>query len=90
MSELRHANIVCLLGVVAHEEPLCMLFEYMTHGDLHEFLMARSPRVDLRSPLTSVQQPIAGPLEQPEFLHIALQVASGMEYLSGNLIDNRK
>lgn len=30
MTDLRHPNIVCLLGVVMKGEPLCMLFEYMT------------------------------------------------------------
>ena len=29
MSELRHPNIVCLLGIVTREQPQCMLFEYM-------------------------------------------------------------
>ena len=30
MSELRHPNIVCLLGVVKRQQPYAMLFEYMT------------------------------------------------------------
>lgn len=30
MTDLRHSNIVCLLGVIMKGEPLCMLFEYMT------------------------------------------------------------
>lgn len=30
MSELRHPNIVCLLGVVMRQQPYAMLFEYMT------------------------------------------------------------
>lgn len=30
MAELKHPNIVCLLGVITKEEPRCMLFEYMT------------------------------------------------------------
>jgi len=29
MSELRHPNIVCLLGIVTRDQPQCMLFEYM-------------------------------------------------------------
>lgn len=29
VSELRHPNIVCLLGVVTRDQPQCMLFEYM-------------------------------------------------------------
>lgn len=39
MSDLRHPNIVCLLGVVLRGEPLCMLFEYMAHVGLKFFLV---------------------------------------------------
>lgn len=30
ISELKHPNIICLLGVVMKQEPMCMLFEYMS------------------------------------------------------------
>lgn len=30
ISELRHPNIICLLGVVVKQEPMCMLFEFMS------------------------------------------------------------
>ena len=30
MTDLRHPNIVCLLGVVMKEEPMCMIFEHMS------------------------------------------------------------
>jgi len=30
ISELKHPNIICLLGVVTKQEPMCMLFEYMS------------------------------------------------------------
>lgn len=72
MTDLRHPNIICLLGVILKGEPMCMLFEYMTQGDLHEFLICHSPRSDV--PLNNSGGKI---LEQPEFLHIALQIASG-------------
>lgn len=72
MTDLRHPNIICLLGVILKGEPMCMLFEYMTQGDLHEFLICHSPRSDV--PLNNATGKI---LEQPEFLHIALQIASG-------------
>lgn len=74
MTDLRHPNIICLLGVILNGEPMCMLFEYMTQGDLHEFLICHSPRSDVPSNNTSGKV-----LEQPEFLHIALQIASGKD-----------
>ncbi|XP_031780568.1 tyrosine-protein kinase transmembrane receptor Ror isoform X2 [Nasonia vitripennis] len=79
MTDLRHPNIICLLGVILNGEPMCMLFEYMTQGDLHEFLICHSPRSDV--PLNNASGKV---LEQPEFLHIALQIASGMEYLASH------
>ncbi|KAF4518010.1 hypothetical protein B566_EDAN009243 [Ephemera danica] len=78
MSDLRHPNIVCLIGVVLRNEPLCMLFEYMAHGDLHEFLMAHSPFTEQEPPEDRRQ------LDQADFLHVAIQIAAGMEYLSGH------
>lgn len=71
ISDLKHNNIVCILGVVLKEEPLCMLFEYMSHGDLHEFLIANSPNEGKY-------------LSQQQFLYIALQIAEGMDYLSNH------
>ncbi|XP_032595238.1 tyrosine-protein kinase transmembrane receptor Ror isoform X1 [Drosophila grimshawi] len=71
ISDLKHQNIVCILGVILNKEPFCMLFEYMANGDLHEFLISNSP-VEKKS------------LLQLEFLQIAMQISEGMEYLSGH------
>lgn len=71
ISELKHPNIICLLGIVLKQDPVCMLFEYMSEGDLHEFLIANSPNEGKC-------------LTQNQFLHIAIQIAQGMEYLSEN------
>lgn len=30
ISELKHPNIICLLGIVVKQEPMCMLFEFMS------------------------------------------------------------
>lgn len=81
ISDLRHDNIVCILGVVLKEEPLCMLFEYMTHGDLHEFLIGHSPN---DAPPSSNVSPLPVPLTQLQFLFISMQISEGMEYLSGH------
>ncbi|XP_073974043.1 tyrosine-protein kinase transmembrane receptor Ror-like isoform X2 [Rhodnius prolixus] len=69
MCELRHENIVCLLGVCLSREPLCMLFEFMPKGDLHEFLITHSPHST------------DGMLTQTDLLNMATHIASGMEYL---------
>lgn len=76
MGDLRHPNIVCLLGVVTQEEPRCLLFEHMSQGDLHEFLISHSPRAD--PALASFI------LQGNEMLFIATQIAAGMEYLAAH------
>ena len=50
MTDLRHPNIVCLVGVCLQEEPQCMVFEHMAHGDLHEFLIFH--RLDIEQSIT--------------------------------------
>lgn len=47
MAELQHPNIVCLLGGCFKDEAMSMIFEYMSEGDLHQFLIANSPRGDV-------------------------------------------
>ncbi|XP_013793832.2 tyrosine-protein kinase transmembrane receptor Ror-like, partial [Limulus polyphemus] len=80
MSDLHHPNIVCLLGACTREEPLCLLFEYMPKGDLHEYLISHSPRSCVGSSEDKVYQI----LELSDFLHITQQIADGMEYLASN------
>ncbi|CAG9578784.1 unnamed protein product [Danaus chrysippus] len=71
ISELTHDNIVCIVGVALREEPLCMLFEFMARGDLHEFLMGRAP-------------PSGKGLPSMRLLNIAHNIASGMQYLASH------
>ena len=82
MVEFNHQNIVRLLGVCAVGKPMCLLFEYMSKGDLNEFLRNCSPEhfiVRRRSLELYDDQP---KLDHCEQLHIASQVASGMVYLA--------
>ena len=43
MSVLHHENIIELLAVSTEEEPYGMIFEFMTHGDLNQFLRKYGP-----------------------------------------------
>ncbi|MFT7815739.1 tyrosine-protein kinase transmembrane receptor ROR2 isoform X1, partial [Arapaima gigas] len=81
-SRLQHPNVVCLLGVVTKEQPMSMIFSYSGHGDLHEFLVMRSPHSDVGS--SDDDKTVKSTLEQADFLHIVTQVAAGMEYLSSH------
>ena len=79
-TELRHPNIVCLLGVQIKEDPLCMIFEYLSQGDLHEFLGSHSPKMDVSDDDLSIQDRCLDPADMS---FIAIQIAAGMEYLAG-------
>jgi len=83
MTDLRHPNIVCLVGVCLQEEPQCMVFEHMAHGDLHEFLIFHSPKSD-SSQDSEGESADSRVLSQAEMAYIAIQVAAGMEYLSSH------
>ena len=81
MTDLKHPNIVCLVGVCMKEEPMCMLFEYMTHGDLHEYLMIHSPHSDLS---VSDDEGTGQVINSSDMMCIAQQVAAGMEFLASH------
>ncbi|XP_064412163.1 tyrosine-protein kinase transmembrane receptor ROR2 [Latimeria chalumnae] len=83
-SRLQHPNIVCLLGIMTKEQPMRMIFSYTPHGDLHEFLVMRSPHSDVGS--TDDDKTVKSTLELADFLHILTQIAAGMEYLSSHHI----
>ncbi|XP_025110820.1 muscle, skeletal receptor tyrosine protein kinase-like isoform X1 [Pomacea canaliculata] len=55
MVEFDHPNIVRLLGVCAVGKPMCLLFEFMSKGDLNEFLRLCGPEhFSLRLPTSRV------------------------------------
>uniref|UniRef100_G1PG24 Receptor tyrosine kinase like orphan receptor 2 n=1 Tax=Myotis lucifugus TaxID=59463 RepID=G1PG24_MYOLU len=81
-ARLQHPNLVCLLGVVTQGQPLSMVFSYCPQGDLHEFLVMRSPHSDVGS--TDDDRTVKSALEPPDFVHVVAQIAAGMEYLSSH------
>ncbi|KAM6993456.1 epithelial discoidin domain-containing receptor 1-like [Passerculus sandwichensis] len=63
---LRDPHIVRLLGVCAGPGPLCIVTEYMEHGDLHQFLGgARGHALSLAT-----------------LVHLGAQIAAGMRFLA--------
>lgn len=73
LTELQHPNVVCLLGVVTQEQPVCMLFEFLPQGDLHEFLIMRSPHSDVGCS-SDEDGTVKSTLDHGDFLHMATQV----------------
>lgn len=75
MSQLKDLNIVRVLGVCTREEPLCMVVEYMKHGDLNQFLIDHEPESSM------AQASNIKTLSYGCLIFIAGQIASGMKYL---------
>ncbi|XP_033831788.1 muscle, skeletal receptor tyrosine-protein kinase [Periophthalmus magnuspinnatus] len=89
MAEFDHPNIVKLLGVCAVGKPMCLMFEYMAHGDLNEFLRRRAPTQSSRavSRASMSIRSFASESDCPgltctEQFFISKQIAAGMAYLS--------
>ncbi|XP_030373341.1 tyrosine-protein kinase transmembrane receptor Ror2 [Scaptodrosophila lebanonensis] len=77
LAEFDHPNIVKLLGVCALGRPMCLLFEFMSPGDLSEFLRSCSPYATHRvQPVDRLE------LTELNLLQMAAHIAAGMLYLS--------
>lgn len=81
---LQHQNLVSLLGLVTKEQPMSMIFTFSSLGDLHEYLVMRSPNSDVGS--SDDDKTVKSTLEQADFLYVITQIAAGMEYLSGHQV----
>ena len=87
MCAFDHPNILKLLGVCIKMEPLCMIFEYMELGDLNNFLRKNAP--NNWGSCTSLShsghlKPGQPCLTTPQLVFIAVDVATGLEYLAQN------
>ncbi|XP_016951950.1 protein sevenless [Drosophila biarmipes] len=74
MSNFKHENIVCLVGICFDTESISLIMEHMEAGDLLSYLRAART--------TSMQdaQPLAG-LSLSELLAMCIDVANGCSYL---------
>ncbi|XP_044157345.1 discoidin domain-containing receptor 2 [Bufo gargarizans] len=74
MSRLKDPNIIRLLAVCITEDPLCMITEYMENGDLNQFLSRKQAE---KEPLSATIT-----INYSDLRYMAVQIASGMKYLS--------
>jgi len=74
MSVLQHENILKLLAVSIEEEPFCMVFEFMSNGDLNQYLRKYDPE--------NIDGMDKAPLSTDVLMDMAIQIAKGMEYLA--------
>jgi len=49
LAALEDVNIARVLGMCSHEEPLCVVMEYLDHGDLNQFLKTHVPAEGART-----------------------------------------
>ena len=68
LCQVPHRNIVQLLGQVTQDDPLLLVMEYVSNGNLRDYL--HEARQAIREPLSLDQMNV-----------IMLHVARGMEYL---------
>lgn len=85
MAEFNHPNIVKFLGVCAIGKPMCLLFEFMSKGDLNDYLRMCSPEmyINLRKHRTiELCEGESLTLDMIDQIDISRQIAAGMVYLS--------
>ncbi|XP_065827236.1 insulin-like growth factor 1 receptor isoform X1 [Oscarella lobularis] len=80
MMDFDHPNIVRLLGICTHDEPLYLITELMKHGDLKDYIRkARPNEINPRPLLLSIAQ----------LVDVAAQAASGVAYLASRKFVHR-
>lgn len=76
LAALEDVSIARVLGVCTGEDPLCVIMEYLEHGDLNQFLKTHVASETTRTHPVGVKT-----LSFNCLLYIATQIASGMRYL---------
>ncbi|XP_055342160.1 tyrosine-protein kinase transmembrane receptor ROR2-like [Paramacrobiotus metropolitanus] len=76
--DFRHPNVTALIGAHTERDPFFMVFEHTLLGDMHEYVLET---LNNRS-VTSTKH--LDPGSYAENLHMATQVAAGLEYLAAN------
>ena len=77
LTDIKHPNILSLLGVKLQDKPACMIFEQHSDINLQEYLVQHSPQSEMYENEGHI-------LNYNELLHVVTQVASGMEYLTSH------
>ncbi len=77
MKRFDHKNIVQLLGVCTRREPIYAIMDFMLHGDLKTFLLARRHLVNQSSSNDLTVSP-------ERLTSMVLDVATGLRYLASN------
>jgi serine/threonine protein kinase len=86
-----HPNLVSLLRVCTVDQPLYMVMEYMSHGDLLGFMRASRGHYSMYTvnPGLRNQQPPNLQLSSRDLLSISAKVASGMRFLADRKVVHR-
>jgi len=76
MSRLKDPNVVQVIGICTRSDPMCVVVEYMKHGDLHLFLQRHSA-----AEATVSRRKNTSLLSYGALIYMATQISSGMKYL---------
>ncbi|XP_078480098.1 insulin-like growth factor 1 receptor isoform X1 [Lampetra fluviatilis] len=74
-------HVVRLLGVVSQAQPILVIMELMTRGDLKSYLRSLRPDAE--------KKPTRPPSSLPEMLQMAGEIADGMAYLNAKKFVHR-